>query len=144
MIKKYISRKKQRIDEMTQPTLDHWSDLNADLQNRRKNFMRNRTVNQELLEENFQLLLNAWGMRESDIPHVLKSLRLRIILFFIPLVLAGIMLAQGSYLAAVIFSLVSIVGILSAYWRISILESRQFQPVHRTLVAFITKKLAKG
>lgn len=144
MLKKYFSRKKQRIEEMTQPTLEHWSDLNADFRERRRNLLRNRTVNQDLLEGNFQLVLNAWGMRESDIPHVLQSLRLRLLVFLVPLVFAVFTLFQGLYLVSAILALVSLVGFLTTKWRISILESRRFRPFHRALVAFITQKLTKG
>ena len=101
-------------------------------------------MNQDLLEGNFQLVLNAWGMRESDIPHVLQSLRLRLLVFLVPLVLAVFTLFQDLYLASAILALVSLVGFLMIKWRISILESRRFRPFHRALVAFITQKLTKG
>ncbi len=129
MFKKYFSRKKAKISRMTQPTLDHWASLKTDFHNRLDNLSRNRTKSASVFaENNFQVLLNAWGMRYSDIPHVLKSLYIRLYLFIFLLIFSVFPAVQGYYIPATCFLVVGVTGILTTAWRISILKSERFIP----------------
>lgn len=143
MLKKIITNHKQRIVDLTQPTLDHWDDLSADFKSRRANFFRNRTVSQDLLEENFPLLLNAWGMSKADIPVVIRTLKVRVVILLLPLFLAAALAAQGFLILSLIISAAVIFSVSTTLWRISILKSMRFCAYYRALFGFF-KKSVKG
>lgn len=143
MLKKIITSQKQRIVDLTQPTLDHWDDLSADFKSRRSNFFRNRSVSQGLLEDNFQLLLNAWGMSKADIPVVIRTLKVRVAILLLPLLLAALLAAQGFLILSLIISAAVVFSVSTTLWRISILKSMRFSPYCRALFGFF-KKSAKG
>ncbi len=129
MFNKFLSRKKENIKKMIQPTFNHWSALKSDFKSRVKKFSYNRTKSEsDLAQDNFQLVLNAWGMRSSDIDHVLISLRLRYLLFLLPIIIGIILIFLKYHFSAVFLTITGIVGILTTAWRISILKNQQFVP----------------
>lgn len=143
MLKKIITNQKKRIVDLTQPTFDHWDDLSADFKSRKVNFFRNRAVSQDLLEENFPLLLNAWGMSQADIPTVIRALKIRVAILVLPLFLAAVLAIQGFLILSLAVSTAALFAISTTLWRISVLKSRQFRPYHKALVG-IFKKSVKG
>lgn len=143
MLKNIITNHKQRIVDLTQPTLDHWDDLSADFKSRKANFFRNRAVSQDLFEENFPLLLNAWGMSKADIPVVIRTLKVRVVILLLPLFLAAALAAQGFLILSLIISTAVIFSVSTTLWRISILKSMRFCPYYRALFGFF-KKSVKG
>jgi len=119
----------------------HLQGAKANFRSRLDNLRRDRDVPQEALAEDFQRVLIAWGMQEGDIPHVINTMYLRVAVMLVPGVLGCIVLWQGygviAMLSAVPLFLVSVMGVLTTLWRISILRHRQFYPFNSTLTRFM-------
>ena len=122
----------------------HVRGARAEFRSRVDNLRRDRDVPQEDLD--FQRVLDAWGMREGDIPHVIREMYIRVGVMLVPALLGCVILWQGyggviAMLSSVPLFLVSVMGVLTTLWRISILRHRQFYPFNSALVRFISKKM---
>ena len=128
------------------PTRAHWSGLRADFAARLRHFRRGRDAGlQHALERDFTLVLEAWGIaRESDIPDILLDLRLRCLFLALPVAvaLASALLMPGlySWLTLILIAPPCLFGLLTTRWRISILQTRAFTPLHRWLTARFIKE----
>jgi hypothetical protein len=126
----------------------HLQETKAALRSRLDHLHKDREAkHQDALEADFQRVLDAWGIRERDIPRVINTLYIRLAVMFAPALLACIVFLQPLSRAAMLIAgapllLASLVGVLTTLWRISILRNRQFYPFHRALTRFISKKLA--
>lgn len=126
------------------PTRTHWSGLKKDLVARLRQFRFGRDAwFQKALEEDFSLLLEAWGIeREAEIPGVIADLRLRCPILLVP-VLGAIVCAlclPGLYgwLTLIAIAPPCLFGFLVTRWRIAVLQKRAFVPLCRWLFFLFT------
>ena len=119
----------------------HVVGLRGDFRSRLASFRRNRTASEQAaLEEDFTLVLAAWGIADADIPGVISALRLRLPVFAVPM-LACLIAAAWSQSPVASISLACIappclLGMVTTLWRISILRHRHFTPLCRWLLRF--------
>ncbi|WP_300907047.1 hypothetical protein [uncultured Desulfovibrio sp.] len=119
----------------------HVAGLRGDFHSRMAAFRRNRAASEQAaLEEDFTLVLAAWGMADADIPGVVSALRLRLLVFAFP-ALACLLAAAWSHSPLSFLSLACIappclLGMVTTLWRISILRHRRFTPLCRWLLRF--------
>ena len=119
----------------------HVAGLRGDFHSRMAAFRRNRAASEQAaLEEDFTLVLAAWGMAEADIPGVISALRLRLLVFLAP-ALACLLAAAWSHSPLSFLSLACIappclLGMVTTLWRISLLRHRRFTPLCRWLLRF--------
>ena len=113
----------------------------AELRSRLAAFRRNRAASEQAaLEEDFTLVLAAWGMADADIPGVVSALRLRLLVFAVPILACLIMAAWShsplSFLSLACIAPPCLLGMVTTLWRISILRNRRFTPLCRWLLWF--------
>ena len=119
----------------------HLTELRSGFRSRLAAFRRNRTASEQAaLEEDFSLVLAAWGIADADIPGVISALRLRLPVFAVPM-LACLITAAWSQSPVAYISLACIVppcllGMVTTLWRISVLHHRRFTPLCRWLLQF--------
>jgi len=134
---------KENIAERLTPTREHWAGLRGEIAARFGKFRQGRDSGlQKTLEDDFSLLLQAWGIEsEAEIPRILRDLRLRCLILIGPIVAAllAMLITPGfaSSLTLALISLPSLFGLLTCVWRMSILKNRAFLPFHRWLARFI-------
>ena len=117
----------------------HLAELRSGFRSRLAAFRRNRAASEQAaLEEDFNLVLAAWGIADADIPGVIRVLRLRVPLFIAPVVLCALAaIWQRTVLSVIALCLVSLPclpGILTTRWGISLLRNRCFLPFGRWLL----------
>lgn len=136
-----FNRIKNNIVSRVSPTGQHLSGLKTDLRSRLGFFRRHRSISeQQILSEDFNLVLAAWGIDDvADIPDVVLVLRLRFLVFVVPViacvVVALLLQSLVSILALVFIALPCLLGIVTTAWRISILENRRFLSLSRWLLS---------
>lgn len=119
----------------------HVAGLRGDFHSRLAAFRRNRAASEQAaLEEDFDLVLAAWGMADADIPGVISALRLRLLVFLAP-ALACLLVGAWSHSPLSFLSLACIappclLGMVTTLWRISLLRHRRFTPLRRWLLRF--------
>ena len=119
----------------------HVAGLRGDFRSRLAAFRRNRAASEQAaLEEDFSLVLAAWGIADADIPGVISALRLRLPVFAVPM-LACLITAAWSHSPVSFLSLACVappclLGMVTTLWRISILRRRRFTPLCRWLLCF--------
>ena len=119
----------------------HVAGLRGDFRSRLNAFRRHRSAEeQQELTENFRHVLAAWGIADTDIPGVITTLRLRLLVFAGPM-LACLITAAWSHSPVSFLSLACIappclLGMVTTLWRISILRHRRFLPLCRWLLGF--------
>lgn len=134
-------RLKDSITSRVSPTGQHLSALRADLRSRLGHFRQHRTTSdQQTLAEDFGLVLSAWGIADvAAIPGVVCALRLRFLVFAVPVIVCMIaaLLLQNlvSCLALAFVAPPCLLGIVTTVWRISILKNRRFLPLLRWLLS---------
>jgi len=75
----------------------HLTELRSGFRSRLAAFRRNRAASEQAaLEEDFSLVLAAWGIADADIPGVISALRLRLPVFAVPM-LACLITAAWSH-----------------------------------------------
>jgi hypothetical protein len=132
------------------PTREHWSSLRADLAERLRHFRHDRDSGlQQALEQDFTLLLAAWGIEsETDIPGIQRDLGLRChcLALLLCLVTVTVFLTPGLYsvLSLILIAPSCFFGLLTTRWRMSILKNRAFRPLHRWLTAFFIKERSES
>ena len=119
----------------------HVAGLRGDFHSRMAAFRRNRAASEQAaLEEDFHLVLAAWGMADADIPGVVSALRLRLLVFAVPMLACLIMAAWShsplSFLSLACIAPPCLLGMVTTLWRISILRNRRFKPLCRWLLRF--------
>lgn len=119
----------------------HVAGLRGDFHSRMAAFRRNRAASEQAaLEEDFTLVLAAWGMADADIPGVVSALRLRLLVFAVPMLACLIMAAWShsplSFLSLACIAPPCLLGMVTTLWRISILRHRRFTPLCRWLLRF--------
>lgn len=119
----------------------HVAGLRGDFHSRMAAFRRNRAASEQAaLEEDFTLVLAAWGMADADIPGVVSALRLRLLVFAVPILACLIMAAWShsplSFLSLACIAPPCLLGMVTTLWRISILRNRRFTPLCRWLLCF--------
>ena len=99
-----------------------------------------RTEEQRELTVNFHHVLIAWGIADADIPGVITALRLRLLVFAVPMLTCLITAAWShsltSFLALACIAPPCLLGIVTTLWRISVLRNRRFTPLCRWLLRF--------
>ena len=119
----------------------HVAGLRGDFHSRMAAFRRNRAASEQAaLEEDFTLVLAAWGMADADIPGVVSALRLRLLVFAVPILACLIMAAWShsplSFLSLACIAPPCLLGMVTTLWRISILRNHRFTPLCRGLLCF--------
>ncbi len=119
----------------------HVAGLRGDFHSRMAAFRRNRAASEQpALEEDFTLVLAAWGMADADIPGVVSALRLRLLVFAVPILACLIMAAWShsplSFLSLACIAPPCLLGMVTTLWRISILRHRRFTPLCHWLLCF--------
>ena len=122
------------------PTGEHLAGLRGILRSRLGLFKNDRSVEQQHeLTEDFVRVLAAWGIDDpEEIPGVIKMLRLRYLVFVLPILVCGITAAVMqhfiAYLTLALISAPCLLGILTTSWRVSVLANRSFSPFWRWLL----------
>jgi hypothetical protein len=134
-------RIKNNLVSRVSPTGEHLSGLRADFRSRLGHFRRFRSApDQTMLTEDFNRVLMAWGISDAaSIPGVTRALRLRFLVFAVPVlvcVIAALLLRDfASCLALALVALPCLLGILTTAWRISVLADRRFLPLSRWVLS---------
>lgn len=120
---------------------EHLAELRNDFRSRLGDFHRHRSASaQQELTEDFRRVLAAWGIADADIPGVLAALRLRLVIFAVPVLACLFVTAwQQSPVAFLALACVTppcLLGLVTTVWRISILQSRRFLPLSHWLLRF--------
>ena len=132
-------RIKNNLAARVSPTGEHLSGLRADLRSRLGHFRRHRSASEQTaLTEDFSRVLTAWGIDDvAAIPGIVNVLRLRLLVFIVPVVvglIAALLLqSPASCLALAFVTLPCVLGIITTAWRISVLKNRHFLPLSRWL-----------
>ena len=130
---------KEALRARIRPTSGHLAELRGDLQNRLQHFKTHRApAEQDALEQDFARVLHAWGIEDAaHIPAVLRELRLRLLIFALPVLACGIaVMVNGSgvaWLALLLVALPCAFGMLTTCWRLSVLSRCRFQPFNTWL-----------
>ena len=125
------------------PTGDHISALRQDLRSRLQGFKAQRTTTEQArLEQDFSQVLRAWGIDDAAlIPAVLRELRLRILIFTLPVVLCAVLAVlmpwPAAWLPLVLVSPPCLLGTVITLWRVSVLTRKQYQPFMCWLCSFL-------
>lgn len=128
----------QTILDTASSSRRHVAGLRGDFRSRLNSFQRHRsTEEQQELTEDFRRVLAAWGITDADISGVVASLRLRLVIFAVPVLACLFVTAwQQSPAAALVLACVAppcLLGMVTTLWRISILKNRRFLPLSRWL-----------
>jgi hypothetical protein len=130
-----LQKMKNDVAARISPTKEHLSALNGDIQGRLRGFRSGRNAGQQKeLEENFALLLEAWGIEgEAEIPGVLRDLRLRRLILLAPpavaVLVAAVTRSPVSVLTLALLAPPCLFGIVATCWRIAVLKNRAFTPL---------------
>ena len=130
---------KEALRARIAPTSSHLAALRGDLRKRLQHFKAHReAAEQSALEHDFAQVLRAWGIEDAaHIPAVLRELRLRLLIFALPVLACGIaVMVNGSgvaWLALLLVALPCAFGMLTTCWRLSVLSRCRFQPFTRWL-----------
>jgi hypothetical protein len=117
------------------PTREHLSALNGDIRGRLRGFRSGRSaVLQKGLEDDFALVLEAWGIEGTDeIPGVLRDLRLRCLILLVPPAVAALVAAvsrsPATVLTLALLTPPCLFGVVTTCWRIAVLKQRAFTPL---------------
>ena len=107
----------------------HLAELRSGVRSRLAAFRRNRAASEQAaLEEDFDLVLAAWGMADADIPGVVSLL--------VCLLAAAWSHSPLSFLSLACIAPPCLLGMVTTLWRISILRHRRFTPLCRWLLHF--------
>ena len=125
---------KHSITECLSPTGRHLAALRGDFRSRCS------ATQQQALTVDFVRVLTAWGIDDaSEIPGVIRMLRLRSLVFVLPVLVCAVTAAIfQTFIACLTLLLVAapcLLGLLTNSWRISILKKRRFLPFLRWLVS---------
>ena len=119
----------------------HVAGLRGDFRSRLDAFRRHRSAEEQReLTVNFHHVLIAWGIADADIPGVITALRLRLLVFAVPMLACFITAAWShsltSFLTLACIAPPCLLGIVTTLWRISVLRNRRFTPLCRWLLRF--------
>lgn len=119
----------------------HVAGLRGDFRSRLDAFRRHRSAEEQReLTVNFHHVLIAWGIADADIPGVITALRLRLLVFAVPMLTCLMTAAWShsltSFLALACIAPPCLLGIVTTLWRISVLRNRRFTPLCRWLLRF--------
>ncbi|MBQ9407133.1 MAG: hypothetical protein IJU37_10425 [Desulfovibrio sp.] len=136
LFRKTAQKVRDAVTRRTDPSRAHIAGLREDIRSRLTSLRQDRDAEAQIpLREEFSRTLAAWGIEEGQIPGVLRDLKLRLLCFALPLVLAAAVVLQAAYIstALLLFCLsacltVSVVGVFTTLWRLWVLESRRFVP----------------
>lgn len=130
---------KESVRARVAPTGNHISALRQDLRSRLQGFRAHRApVEQKVLEQDFAQVLHAWGINDVEcIPLVVRELRLRMLIFALPmlpcLALAAFRPWPAAWLPLALIAPPCLLGAVITLWRISVLTRQQYQPFLRWL-----------
>lgn len=131
----------QSILDATNQSRRHIAGLRGDFSSRLAAFRNHRSAQEQAaMEDDFNLVLSAWGIDDTDILPVISALRLRLLIFIAP-ILACLIALAWSHGWLFLLSLACIAppclfGMVTTLWRISILRNRRFIPLCRWLLCF--------
>jgi hypothetical protein len=134
---------KNGIASRLSPTREHWSALQKDFRSRLRGFRSNRSASlRNTLEQDFAQVLAAWGIdNEAEIPGIIHALRLRCLIFALPVAVAVCFAvfaqSHAALLTLILMALPCLLGILTTLWRMSILANRTFLPLSRWILSLV-------
>ncbi len=121
-----FKKTKEKFHDRTKDSINNISSLRKLISYRFKNIFRDRKFNQENLENDFNLVLEKWGLESEQIPQVCKDLKGRIFLHGLVFFIGTLLLFQGYLFLGVLLCFCSFIGISTAKWRIFVLQKQQF------------------
>lgn len=129
---------KNNLVSRVSPIGEHLSELRASFRSRLGSFRHHRSASeQQELMENFSRVLEAWGIADAEIPSVIRLLRLRLLIFSVPVAACVLAVAfQPSSAVMLLLALIAppcLLGFVTTLWRIFILKNRRFLPLSRWL-----------
>jgi hypothetical protein len=137
---------KKGIASRLSPTGEHLSALRADLWNRLRGFRSNRSASQQqAMEDDFMRVLAAWGIeQDEDIPGLVRELRFRCLILALPVIFAALAAvltqSRATTLTLILIGSPCLFGILTTFWRVSVLQRRAFTPFARWLLTGLFQK----
>lgn len=140
-----LKKTKQQLQNAVQPSKEHIASLWQDVRSKIHALKADRSADEQtVLSEDFAKVLAAWGIHESQIPSVLTALKLRLVVFAVPVLLA-VVLAQFKVGLVILIGIlcclaVSIVGLATTLWRIYVLTFREFVPFQKWLFSIFSQK----
>lgn len=140
-----FQKTKNRIKDAVKPSQEHIASLRQDVRSKIHALKADRSADEQtVLSEDFAKVLATWGVHESQIPSVLTALKLRMVVFAVPVLLA-VVLAQFKVGLVILIGIlcclaVSIVGLATTLWRIYVLTFREFVPFQKWLFSIFSQK----
>lgn len=139
-----LKKTKAALENMVTPSKKNIENIKATFTSKLAVIRASRSPEDQIrLQEKFDHVLQAWGVLEEDIPRVISALRLRIVVFCSPLLLALVLCFQGgamfSLFAVLPCIFVTIVGVFTTLWRINILKKQRFISFKQWLFLPLTK-----
>ena len=134
---------KESVRARIAPTDNHITALRQDLRSRLQGLRAQRAPSEQtVLEQDFRQVLHAWGIEDAAlIPAVLRELRLRILIFTLPVVLCAVLAVlmpwPAAWLPLVLVSPPCLLGTVITLWRVSVLTRKQYQPFMCWLCSFL-------
>ena len=138
-----LENTKEALRARIQPTSVHLAALRGDLRNRLRHFKTHReAAEQDALEHDFAQVLRAWGIEDAtQIPAVLRELRLRLLVFTLPVLVCAVAVlfsrSGAAWLTLLLIALPCGFGMLTTCWRLSVLSRCRFQSFTRWLCSLV-------
>ena len=138
-----LEKTKETLRARIQPTSTHLAALRGDLRNRLQHFKANRAPEeQDAMEKDFARVLQAWGIEDAtQIPAVLRELRLRLLVFTLPVLVCAVAVlfsrSNAAWLTLMLIALPCGFGMLTTCWRLSVLSRCRFLSFTRWLCSLV-------
>ena len=148
MFQKIKSRLTGAVENTVSPSREHISGIRADMDARLRGLRADRdTTLQAALEEDFARVCTAWGIPPDGLANAIRLLRLRMVVFCVPIILAAKLVYQSdeggaiSLAASALLLICACVGLLTTCWRLTVLRFRHFVPFRRWLLSALFVRL---
>ena len=148
MFQKIKSRLTGAVENAVSPSRENISGIRADMDARLRGLRADRdTTLQAALEEDFARVCTAWGIPPDGLANAIRLLRLRMVVFCVPIILAAKLVYQSdeggaiSLAASALLLICACVGLLTTCWRLTVLRFRHFVPFRRWLLSALFVRL---
>lgn len=138
-----LENAKEALRARIAPTSSHLAALRGDLRKRLQHFKAHReAAEQSALEHDFAQVLRAWGIEDAaHIPVVLRELRLRLLVFALPVLVCAVAVlfsrSNAAWLTLMLIALPCGFGMLTTCWRLSVLSRCRFLSFTRWLCSLV-------
>ena len=148
MFQKIKTRLTNAVGDAVSPSREHISGIRADMEARLRGFRADREEHlQAPLEEDFTRVCAAWGIPPDGLANAIRLLRLRLVVFCVPIMLAAKLVYQSDEGGAIplasgaLLLICACVGLLITCWRLTVLRFRHFVPFRRWLLSALFVRL---